>query len=93
MVTTKSPNKLHKVVNQAVADEMRVNTCHGKDWSFDECVILGTHFHKFEKGDLKKIMREIMLKRAEFHYKLLKNKPISETYNELEKEVQLKIDK
>ncbi|VVC27475.1 Cro/C1-type helix-turn-helix domain,Lambda repressor-like, DNA-binding domain, partial [Cinara cedri] len=93
VVTAKNANELYKVVNQALADGIRINACREGEWSFGEYVILGTHFHKFEKGDLKKIMHELMLKGAEFHDRLLKNKLIGETYNELEKEVQPKIDK
>ncbi|MBD0392209.1 hypothetical protein IC220_07345 [Wolbachia endosymbiont of Pentalonia nigronervosa] len=93
VVTAKSANELDKVVNQALADGIRINACREGEWSFGEYVILGTHFHKFEKGDLKKIMHELMLKGAEFHERLLKNKLIGEIYNELEKEVQPKIDK
>lgn len=93
VVTAKSANELHKIVDQALADGIRVNACREGEWNFAEYVILGTHFHRLEKGDLKKIMHELMLKGAEFHDRLLKNKLIGETYNELEKEVQPKIDK
>lgn len=93
VVTAKSANELHKVVDQALADGIRINACRKGEWNFAEYVILGTHCHKLEKGDLKKIMRELMLKGAEFHDRLLQNKLIGETYNELEKEVQPQLDK
>ncbi len=56
-------------------------------------MILGTHFHKFDKADRKKLIRKLMLSGAEFHDTLLQNKLIGEIYNELQPEVQPQIDK
>ncbi len=55
-------------------------------------MILGTHFHKFDKADRKKLIRKLMLNGAEFHDTLLENKLIGEIYNELKPEVQPQID-
>ncbi len=55
-------------------------------------MILGTHFHKFDKADRKKLIRKLMLNGAEFHDTLLENKLIGEIYNELQPEVQPQID-
>ncbi|WP_353274496.1 hypothetical protein [Wolbachia endosymbiont (group A) of Ennomos erosarius] len=76
VVRVKSPNELHKVIDEALAAGMRINACHEGEWSFAEYVILGTHFHKVKKGELKKIMRELMLKGAEFHDRLLQIQPL-----------------
>ncbi len=56
-------------------------------------MILGTHFHKFDKADRKKLIRKLMLSGAEFHDTLLQNKLIGEIYDELQPEVQPQIDK
>ena len=55
-------------------------------------MILGTHFHKFDKADRKKLIRKLMLNCAEFHDTFLENKLIGEIYNELQPEVQPQID-
>lgn len=55
-------------------------------------MILGTHFHKFDKADRKKLIRKLMLNGAEFHDTLLENKLIGEIYNELQPEIQPQID-
>ncbi|MBS9530010.1 hypothetical protein INQ25_01085 [Wolbachia endosymbiont of Rhagoletis cerasi] len=93
IVTANTPRKMLEVVNKAIDIGMKMNGCHGGSWSFAEYVILGTHFHKFKKGDLKKIIHELMRRGAEFHDRLLQNKLIGETYNELQPEVQPQIDK
>ncbi|MFP3030229.1 MAG: hypothetical protein ACEY3M_03345 [Wolbachia sp.] len=93
VVKAGSPKEMHKVVDQALSAGIRINACHEGEWSFSEYVILGTHFHKVKKGELKKIMRELMLKGAEFHDRLLQNELVGETYNELQKEVQPQLDK
>lgn len=93
IVTANNPHKMLEVVNKAIGIGMKMNGCHEGSWSFAEYVILGTQFHKFKKGDLKKITHELMRKGAEFHDRLLQNKLIGETYNELQPEVQPQIDK
>ncbi len=93
VVEAKSASELYKVVDQALATGMRINACNDGEWSFAEYVVLGTHFHKLEKSDRKKIMRKLMLSGAEFHNTLLQNKLIGEIYNELQPEVQPQIDK
>ncbi|RDD34861.1 hypothetical protein Wcon_01024 [Wolbachia endosymbiont of Cylisticus convexus] len=92
VVRAKSPNELHKAVDEALAAGARLNACNDGEWSFAEYVVLGTHFHKLEKSDRKKIMRKLMLSGAEFHDTLLQNKLIGEIYNELQPEVQPQID-
>lgn len=92
VVRAKSPNELHKVVDEALASGARLNACNDGEWSFAEYVILGTHFHKFDKADRKKLIRKLMLNGAEFHDTLLENKLIGEIYNELQPEVQPQID-
>ncbi|WOE63617.1 hypothetical protein [Wolbachia endosymbiont of Zaprionus tsacasi] len=92
VVRAKSPNKLHKVVDEALAAGARLNACNDGEWSLAEYVILGTHFHKFDKADRKKLIRKLMLNGAEFHDTLLENKLIGEIYNELQPEVQPQID-
>ncbi|WP_419198651.1 hypothetical protein ACJZL3_04795 [Wolbachia endosymbiont of Rhagoletis cingulata] len=92
VVRAKSPNELHKVVDEALAAGARLNACNDGEWSFAEYVILGTHFHKFDKADRKKLIRKLMLNGAEFHDTLLENKLIGEIYNELQPEVQPQID-
>ncbi len=93
VVEAKSASELYKVVDQALATGMRINACNDGEWSFAEYVVLGTHFHKLEQSDRKKIMRKLMLSGAEFHNTLLQNKLIGEIYNELQPEVQPQIDK
>ncbi|WP_264687049.1 hypothetical protein [Wolbachia endosymbiont (group B) of Rhopobota naevana] len=93
VVRAKSPNELHKVVDEALAAGARLNACNDGEWSLAEYVILGTHFHKFDKADRKKLIRKLMLSGAEFHDTLLQNKLIGEIYNELQPEVQPQIDK
>ncbi len=93
VVRAKSPNELHKVVDEALAAGARLNACNDGEWSIAEYVVLGTHFHKFDKTDRKKIMRKLMLSGADFHDTLLQNKLIGEIYNELQPEVQPQIDK
>ncbi|MFP3027045.1 MAG: hypothetical protein ACEY3L_12720, partial [Wolbachia sp.] len=93
IVEAKSVNELHKNIDQVLANEMRINACNDGEWSFAEYVVLGTHFHRLEKDDRKKIMRKLMLSGAEFHDTLLQNKLIGEIYNELQPEVQPQIDK
>ncbi|WP_341823796.1 hypothetical protein [Wolbachia endosymbiont (group A) of Agelastica alni] len=92
VVETKNVNALHKVIEQVLASGARVNACNDGEWSFAEYMILGTHFHRLEKSDRKKIMRKLMLSGAEFHDTLLQNKLIGEIYNELQPEVQPQID-
>ncbi|QTG98297.1 hypothetical protein ACJUAD_04260 [Wolbachia endosymbiont of Rhagoletis indifferens] len=92
VVRAKSPSELHKAVDEALAAGARLNTCNDGEWSFAEYVILGTHFHKFDKADRKKLIRKLMLNGAEFHDTLLENKLIGEIYNELQPEVQPQID-
>lgn len=93
VVRAKSPNELHKAVEEALAAGARINACNDGEWSFAEYVVLGTHFHKFDKADRKKLIRKLMLSGAEFHDTLLQNKLIGEIYNELQQEVQPHIDK
>ena len=93
VVRAKSPNELYKAVDEVLASGARINACNDGEWSFAEYVVLGTHFHKLEKSDRKKIMRKLMLSGAEFHDTLLQNKLIGEIYNELQPEVQPQIDK
>ncbi|WP_425385050.1 hypothetical protein [Wolbachia endosymbiont (group B) of Schoenobius gigantella] len=92
VVRAKSPNELHKVVDEALAAGARLNACNDGEWSFSEYVVLGTHFHKFDKVDRKKVIRKLMLSGAEFHDTLLQNKLIGEIYDELQPEVQPHID-
>ncbi|QJT94755.1 hypothetical protein HGO53_06685 [Wolbachia endosymbiont of Diaphorina citri] len=93
VVRAKSPNELHKAVDQVLTSGARLNACNDGEWSFAEYVVLGTHFHKLEKSDRKKLIRKLMLSGAEFHDTLLQNKLIGEIYNELQPEVQPQIDK
>ncbi|WP_250294816.1 hypothetical protein [Wolbachia endosymbiont of Oedothorax gibbosus] len=93
VVRAKSPNELHKTIDQVLASGARINACDDGEWSFAEYVVLGTHFHKFDKADRKKLIRKLMLSGAEFHDTLLENKLIGEIYNELQPEVQPHIDK
>ncbi len=92
VVRAKSPNELHKAVDEALAAGARLNACNDGEWSFAEYVVLGTHFHRLEKSDRKKLIRKLMLSGAEFHDTLLQNKLIGEIYNELQPEVQPQID-
>ncbi|WP_265024205.1 hypothetical protein [Wolbachia endosymbiont (group A) of Epagoge grotiana] len=93
VVRAKSPNELHKVVDEALAAGARLNACNDGEWSFAEYVVLGTHFHRLEKSDRKKLIRKLMLSGAEFHDTLLQNKLIGEIYNELQPKIQPQIDK
>jgi len=93
VVTAKNPKELYEVVGKVINAGARLNACNEGEWSVAEYVILGTHFHKCKKGDLKKVMCELMLKGAEFHDNLLQNKLVGETYNELQKEVQPQLEK
>lgn len=93
VVEAKSVNELHKAIDQVLASGGRLNACNDGEWSFAEYVVLGTHFHKFDKVDRKKLIRKLMLNGAEFHDTLLENKLIGEIYNELQPEVQPQIDK
>ncbi|WP_353286228.1 hypothetical protein [Wolbachia endosymbiont (group A) of Crataerina pallida] len=93
VVEAKNVNELHKVIDKVLASGGRLNACNDGEWSFAEYVILGTHFHKFDKADRKKLIRKLMLSGAEFHDTLLENKLIGEIYNELQPEVQPQIDK
>ncbi|WP_264377031.1 MULTISPECIES: hypothetical protein [unclassified Wolbachia] len=92
VVRAKSPNELHKAVDQVLTSGARLNACNDGEWSFAEYVVLGTHFHKFDKADRKKLIRKLMLSGAEFHDTLLQNKLIGEIYNELQPEVQPQLD-
>ncbi|WP_264683205.1 hypothetical protein [Wolbachia endosymbiont (group B) of Euphydryas aurinia] len=92
VVEAKNVNELHKVIDKVLASGGRLNACNDGEWSFAEYVILGTHFHKFDKADRKKLIRKLMLNGAEFHDTLLENKLIGEIYNELQPEVQPQID-
>ncbi|WP_353269673.1 hypothetical protein [Wolbachia endosymbiont (group A) of Myopa testacea] len=92
VVEAKSVNELHKAIDQVLASGGRLNACNDGEWSFAEYVILGTHFHKFDNADHKKLIRKLMLNGAEFHDTLLENKLIGEIYNELQPEVQPQID-
>ena len=93
VVEAKNINELNKVISQVLAAGARLNACNDGEWSFAEYVVLGTHFHKLEKSDRKKLIRKLMLSGAEFHDTLLQNKLIGEIYNELQPEVQPQIDK
>ncbi|WP_406720016.1 hypothetical protein [Wolbachia endosymbiont (group A) of Volucella inflata] len=93
IVTAKNPSELNKVVDETIAAGMRMNGCDEGGRSFAEYVILGMHFHKFKKGDQKKIMSKLILRGAEFHDNLLQNKLLGEIYKELQPEVQPQIDK
>ncbi|WP_264687668.1 hypothetical protein [Wolbachia endosymbiont (group B) of Erynnis tages] len=93
VVEAKNVNELHKTIDQVLASGARINAYNDGEWSIAEYVVLGTHFHKLEKSDRKKIMRKLMLSGAEFHNTLLQNKLIGEIYNELQPEVQPQIDK
>ncbi|WP_353287802.1 hypothetical protein [Wolbachia endosymbiont (group B) of Gerris lacustris] len=93
IVEAKNVNELHKVIDKVLASGARLNACNDGEWSFAEYVVLGTHFHRLEKGDRKKLIRKLMLSGAEFHDTLLQNKLIGEIYNELQPEVQPQIDK
>ncbi|KAG8240534.1 response to abiotic stimulus [Homalodisca vitripennis] len=93
VVEAKNVNELHKTIDQVLASGARINACDDGEWSFAEYVVLGTHFHKFDKVDRKKLIRKLMLSGAEFHDTLLQNKLIGEIYNELQPEVQPQIDK
>ncbi|GFR07218.1 IS110 family transposase [Trichonephila clavata] len=92
IITAKNPIELNKVVDEAIAAGMRMNGCHEGGRSFAEYVILGMHFHKFKKGDQKKIISKLMLSGAEFDT-LLKNELVGEIYKELQPEVQPQINK
>ncbi|WP_353271594.1 hypothetical protein [Wolbachia endosymbiont (group A) of Rhorus exstirpatorius] len=92
IVTAKNPSELNKVVDETIAAGMRMNGCDEGGRSFAEYVILGMHFHKFKKGDQKKIIRKLMLSGAEFDT-LLKNELVGEIYKELQPEVQPQLDK
>ncbi|WP_265037401.1 hypothetical protein [Wolbachia endosymbiont (group A) of Anomoia purmunda] len=92
VVEANNVNELHKVIDKVLASGGRLNACNDGEWSFAEYVILGTHFHKFDKADRKKLIRKLMLNGAEFHDTLLENKLIGEIYNELQPEVQPQID-
>ncbi|WP_264685707.1 hypothetical protein [Wolbachia endosymbiont (group B) of Pandemis corylana] len=93
VVEAKNVNELHKTIDQVLASGARINAYNDGEWSIAEYAVLGTHFHKFDKTDRKKIMRKLMLNGAEFHDTLLENKLIGEIYNELQPEVQLQRDK
>ncbi|WP_438456614.1 hypothetical protein [Wolbachia endosymbiont of Kerria lacca] len=93
VVEAKNVNELHKTIDQVLASGARINAYNDGEWSIAEYAVLGTHFHKFDKTDRKKIMRKLMLNGAEFHDTLLENKLIGEIYNELQPEVQPQIDK
>ncbi|WP_353279793.1 hypothetical protein [Wolbachia endosymbiont (group B) of Xanthorhoe designata] len=93
VVEAKNVNELHKVIDKVLASGARINACDDGEWSFAEYVVLGTHFHKFDKVDRKKLIRKLMLSGAEFHDTLLQNKLIDEIYDELQPEVQPQIDK
>ncbi len=87
VVEAKNVNELHKTIDQVLASGARINAYNDGEWSIAEYVVLGTHFHKFDKTDRKKIMRKLMLSGADFHDTLLQNKLIGEIYNELQPEV------
>ncbi|QDH18430.1 hypothetical protein wCauA_01905 [Wolbachia endosymbiont of Carposina sasakii] len=93
VVEAKNVNELHKAVDEALAAGARLNACNDGEWSFAEYVVLGTHFHRLEKSDRKKLIRKLMLSGAEFHDTLLQNKLIGEIYNELQPKIQPQIDK
>ncbi len=92
VVEAKNVNELHKTIDQVLVSGARINAYNDGEWSIAEYVVLGTHFHKFDKTDRKKIMRKLMLSGADFHDTLLQNKLIGEIYNELQPEVQPQID-
>ncbi|TLW83006.1 hypothetical protein FFT12_05995, partial [Wolbachia endosymbiont of Drosophila teissieri] len=92
VVEAKNVNELHKVIDKVITSGARLNACNDGEWSFAEYLVLGTHFHKFDKADRKKLIRKLMLSGAEFHDTLLENKLIGEIYNELQPEVQPQID-
>ncbi|MFP3024328.1 MAG: hypothetical protein ACEY3K_16180, partial [Wolbachia sp.] len=69
----KNVNELHKTIDQVLASGARINAYNDGEWSIAEYVVLGTHFHKFDKTDRKKIMRKLMLSGADFHDTLLQN--------------------
>ncbi len=93
VVEVKNVNELHKVIDKVLASGARINACNDGEWSFAEYVVLGTHFHRLEKSDRKKLIRKLMLSGAEFHDTLLQNKLIGEIYDELQPEVQPQIEK
>ncbi|WP_264686514.1 hypothetical protein [Wolbachia endosymbiont (group B) of Rhopobota naevana] len=93
VVEAKNVNELHKVIDKVITSGVRLNACNDGEWSFAEYLVLGTHFHRLEKSDRKKLIRKLMLSGAEFHDALLQNKLIGEIYNELQPEVQPQIDK
>ncbi len=93
VVEAKNVNELHKVIDKVITSGVRLNACNDGEWSFAEYLVLGTHFHKFDKADRKKLIRKLMLSGAEFHDTLLENKLIGEIYNELQPEVQPQIDR
>ncbi|WP_264735465.1 hypothetical protein [Wolbachia endosymbiont (group A) of Rhinocyllus conicus] len=93
VVRAKSLKEMNKVIDEVIDDGVRLNACNDGEWSFAEYVVLGTHFHKFDKVDRKKVIRKLMLSGAEFHDTLLQNKLIGEIYNELQPEIQPQIDK
>ncbi|RDD33945.1 Ankyrin [Wolbachia endosymbiont of Cylisticus convexus] len=93
ILEAKNVNELHKTIDQVLASGARINACNDGEWSIAEYVVLGTHFHRLEKSDRKKLIRKLMLSGAEFHDTLLQNKLIGEIYNELQPEVQPQIEK
>ncbi|WP_425384681.1 hypothetical protein [Wolbachia endosymbiont (group A) of Sturmia bella] len=93
VVRAKSLKEMNKIIDEVIDDGARLNACNDGEWSFAEYVVLGTHFHKFDKVDRKKVIRKLMLSGAEFHDTLLQNKLIGEIYNELQPEVQPQIDR
>ncbi|WP_264735420.1 hypothetical protein [Wolbachia endosymbiont (group A) of Rhinocyllus conicus] len=93
VVRAKSLKEMNKVIDEVIGDGARLNACNDGEWSFAEYVVLGTHFHRLEKSDRKKLIRKLMLSGAEFHDTLLQNKLIGEIYDELQSEVQPQIDK
>ncbi len=93
VVKAKTPKEMNKVIDEVIGDGTRLNACNDGEWSFSEYVVLGTHFHRFDKVDRKKVIRKLMLSGAEFHDTLLQNKLIGEIYDELQPEVQPQIDK
>lgn len=93
VVEVKNVNELHKVIDKVITSGVRLNACNDGEWSFAEYLVLGTHFHKFDKADRKKLIRKLMLSGAEFHDTLLENKLIGEIYNELQPEVQPQVEK
>ncbi|WP_265017578.1 MULTISPECIES: hypothetical protein [unclassified Wolbachia] len=93
VVRAKSLKEMNKVIDEVIDDGARLNACNDGEWSFAEYIVLGTHFHKFDKVDRKKVIRKLMLSGAEFHDTLLQNKLIGKIYNELQPEIQPQIDK